>query len=80
VTALVIRQGLTLVAVGSTLGLLLAAAATRLMEASLFGLAPLDPVAFGAAAALFAATGLVACWVPVYRATRINAIEALRSE
>ena len=80
VMALVLRQGLTLVAVGSTMGLLLAAAATRLLEASLFGLAPLDPVAFGAAAVLFAATGLVACWVPVYRATRINAIDALRSE
>jgi predicted permease len=80
VMALVLRQGLTLVAVGSTLGLLLAAAATRLLEASLFGLTPLDPVAFGSAAALFAATGLVACWVPVLRATRINAIDALRSE
>jgi putative ABC transport system permease protein len=80
VIALVLRQGLTLVAVGSALGLLLAAVVARAVRTALFGLAPLDPVAFGAAAALFALTGLVACWIPVYRATRINAIEALRSE
>jgi ABC-type antimicrobial peptide transport system permease subunit len=39
-----------------------------------------DAVVFGGAAALFIVVGLVACYVPVRRATRIHATEALRYE
>ncbi|MGH8636480.1 MAG: ADOP family duplicated permease [Burkholderiales bacterium] len=80
VVAMVLRQGLSLVLVGSAIGLLLAAAAGRLLDRLLFGVPPLDPVSFGGAALLFAATGLAACYVPVRRATRISAADALRYE
>jgi ABC-type antimicrobial peptide transport system permease subunit len=80
IVRMVLRHGMTMVLAGSTAGLLLAAGASRLLKGLLFGVPPLDPVSFGAAAILFAGTGLAACYVPVRRAVRINAVDALRSE
>ncbi len=80
VLRMVMRQGLWLVGLGSGMGLLLAAAGSRLLTRLLFGVPPLDPVTFGGAAALFAVIGLAACYVPARRATRIDATEALRHE
>jgi putative ABC transport system permease protein len=80
VIRLVLRQGLSLVAIGSAAGLGLAALAARVFGRLLFGLPPLDPVTFGATTVLFAAVGLAACYLPARRATRINAVEALRYE
>jgi predicted permease len=80
VVSMVLREGMSLVAVGSVVGLGLAAAGTRLLVRLLFGVPPLDPVSFGGAVALFGAVGLVACYIPVRRAIRINAVEALRYE
>jgi putative ABC transport system permease protein len=80
VVAMVLRQGLTLVLVGTGIGLSLAAGASRLLDRLLFGVPPLDPLTFAGAAVLFAAIGLAACYLPVRRATRINAVEALRYE
>jgi ABC-type antimicrobial peptide transport system permease subunit len=80
VVALVLRQSMTLVTIGSAAGLLLGAGAGRLLAASRFGTPALDLPVFAAAAVLFAAVGLVASYLPVRRATRINAMEALRYE
>jgi predicted permease len=77
---MVLGQGMSLVAIGAVIGLLLAAAATRLVVRLLFGVPPLDPLTFGGAAVLFAVIGLAACYVPARRATRIDATEALRHE
>jgi predicted permease len=77
---LVLRQGMSLVAAGAAIGLLLAAAAARVLGRLLFGLPPLDPVTFGGATLLFAVIGLAACYVPIRRATRISPVEALRYE
>ncbi len=80
VVGMVLRQGMSLALIGSCVGLLLAAAVSRLLASLLFGIPPLDAVAFGGAAALFTVTGLAACYVPARRAARINATEALRHE
>src|SRR6266508_3655569 len=80
VVRMVLRQGMTLALIGVGVGLLLAAGASRLLGSLLFGIGPTDPIAFGGAAALFCAIGLVACYVPARRATEIDAMEALRYE
>jgi predicted permease len=77
---LVLGHGLRLVAIGAGIGLLLALVVGRLLARSRFGLPAFDPAALIGAAGLFAVICLIACLVPVRRATRISAVEALRSE
>jgi predicted permease len=80
VVAMVLRQGMSLVAAGSAIGLALAAGASRLMTGALFGMPPLEALTAGGAVILFAIVGLAASYVPVRRASRIDATDALRYE
>jgi predicted permease len=77
VVGLVLRGGLTLVAIGMALGLAAAAGASRLIAALLFGVAPLDPLVYAAVSVLFAVVAVLACWLPSRRAARIDPIVAL---
>ena len=76
----VLGHGMRVVLVGVVLGLLGAFAATRLMSTLLFGVTPTDPVTFTAVPVLVVAVALVASYLPVRRATRIDPLEALRYE
>jgi len=80
VVGMVLRQAMTLVALGSAIGLLLGAAAGRLLSGPPYGLPPPGMLMMAGAAMIFAAVGLVACYVPVRRALRIHAMDALRHE
>ena len=80
VLLMALRQGMGLVLIGSAIGLLLAAASSRVLVRILFGVPPLDPLAFAGAAVLLSSIGAIACYVPARRATRISAVEALRYE
>jgi predicted permease len=80
VMRLVLRQGMNLVLLGIVIGSLLAAAGGRVVASLLFGVGSLDPVAFLGAAAVFCAIGLMACYFPARRATRIDPTVALRCE
>jgi len=84
VVGLVLRQGMSLVAIGAAIGLLLGAAAGRLVMGRGFGpgveVPPSDAMTFVVATLLFAVVGLAACYAPVRRAVRIQAMEALRYE
>jgi ABC-type antimicrobial peptide transport system permease subunit len=80
VVGLVLRQGLMLVVIGSSIGLLLGIAVGRVLAASPLRLRTSDPFAFVGATALLLAVGALACLVPVLRASRIDPIEALRCE
>jgi len=80
VVAMVLRQGATLTGIGTIVGLALSAALSQLVASLLFGIGAVDPVTFTGAAALFGAVGLVACYAPARRASRIDATEALRHE
>jgi ABC-type antimicrobial peptide transport system permease subunit len=80
VIGMILRQGLSLVLIGSIIGLTLAAAAGRLLATFLLGMPPIDPVTFAGAALLLAAVGLAACYVPARRASDIDAMEALRAD
>jgi predicted permease len=80
IVQMVLRQGMSLALWGAAIGLALAAAASRLLGSLLFGVAPVDPLAFGGSALLFVVIGLVACFVPARRAARVDAMQALRHE
>jgi ABC-type antimicrobial peptide transport system permease subunit len=80
VMGLVVRQGLLTVVTGLALGVVGAAATTRLLAGFLFGVRPLDPLTFAAAPALLLGVALAACWLPARRATRVDPISALRTD
>jgi ABC-type antimicrobial peptide transport system permease subunit len=80
VVGMVLRFGMSLVAVGAVVGLLLSAALNAVLTNVFFGFPPADAVAFGASAVLFAVVGLAACYVPVRRATRIDPVVVLRND
>jgi hypothetical protein len=79
VPAMVLRQSMTLVAIGSAIGLLLGFGVGKAIGAR-FGAPPADATLFAGAAALFAIVAQAACFAPAHRATRIGAMEALRYE
>lgn len=80
VVRLVVGQGLRPVLVGTVVGGLAAIAASRLLTAWLRGVSPNDPVTLGAAAGLLVAVAVVASLVPARRATKVDALSAIRSE
>lgn len=77
---LVIGQGMRLSGAGIGFGLVAAFALTRVMRSMLVGVAPTDPVTFAAVALLFATITGTACWLPAYRAARLDPVSALRDE
>jgi putative ABC transport system permease protein len=80
VQAMVLGQGLAMALVGIGLGLAGALALTRLLTTQLFEVSPSDPGVLAGAALLLASVSALACLVPAIRATRVDPIEALRSE
>ena len=74
-----VRQGLSLACVGMVAGLVAAGSLTRLLEAMLFGVSPLDPATYAAVCALLGAVALAASYLPARRASRVDAVTALRS-
>jgi predicted permease len=80
VLRMVLRQNLTLAAMGAAAGCGGAAALTQLMGAMLYSVEPLDPVAFAAGPAVLAAAAAVAAYAPARRATRVDPLAALRAE
>ena len=80
VMSLVLRQGARLVAIGLIAGALLAAISTRLFVSLMFGVSALDPMVYMGMAVLLALVAFAASFVPALRATRVDPIEALRSE
>jgi len=80
IIALVLRQSLVLTSIGIALGLSGAAAATRNLQAMLFGLTPLDPATFAGVAGAFACLAMLASYLPAHRATRMDPLAALRCE
>jgi putative ABC transport system permease protein len=80
VLRLVLSSGLRLVGFGVVVGLAAALVAAPYLGALVYGVSPVDPLTFASAAALLTAVALVAHWLPMRRALRIDPAIALRAE
>ena len=80
VMGLMLRQGMTPVAIGLAVGLGGALAVTRLLQSLLYGVSATDPLTFAGVATLLAAVALLASWLPSRRATRVQPALTLREE
>jgi putative ABC transport system permease protein len=80
VVALVLRRGLAWAGAGIAAGLAASLFLTRLMAGLLYGVAPRDPRTFLSVAALLTGVAVLASAVPALRASRVDPLEALRTE
>jgi putative ABC transport system permease protein len=77
---LVLGQGLRLTLAGIGIGLALSFALTRFLSSLLLGVTSTDALTFSSIAILLCAVALIACFVPVWRAMRVDPMVALRYE
>jgi putative ABC transport system permease protein len=77
---LVFGEGFRLIASGVVLGAALAMILSRVLRSFLFEVQPGDPATLVVVGLLFVAVALLACWVPVRRAEKVDPVEALRYE
>ena len=80
ILSLVVGRGAALVVLGLAAGIPAAAAATRLLESFLFGIAPLDGGTFLAVPLVVAASALLACWLPAWHVSRVDPATTLRAD
>jgi putative ABC transport system permease protein len=80
VLRLVVRQGMSLTALGLALGIAGAFVVTRLMTGLLYQTEPLDVGTFASVTAVLAAVALLSCYLPARRAARVEPMAALRAE
>jgi putative ABC transport system permease protein len=80
VTRMVVGQGLALAGLGIVIGVVAAFGLTRTMTKLLVGVAAGDPAVYASVAALLALVAFVACYIPAFRAARVDPMIALRDE
>jgi putative ABC transport system permease protein len=80
VLKLILSSGMALVLVGELIGFVGALALSRLMSGLLFGVTPTDTATYLSVFAVLTVIGLLACYLPARRATRVDPLEALRTE
>lgn len=76
----VLRNGMRSVAIGIVCGACLAFALLRLLKSEIWGITSSDPATLALVVVLLAVIGLLACFVPALRATRIDPVNALRQD
>ena len=80
IVRMVVREGATIGVVGTSIGLATAAAFGDLLDFMLFGVDPLDPVAFASAAALVAVVTLLANWIPARCSAAVSAAVTMKGD
>jgi putative ABC transport system permease protein len=80
VLLMIVKQGSLLIILGLAFGLAGAYAASRLLASLLFGVTAKDPFTFAVVAVLLGLVGLLACYIPAWRATKVDPMDALRCE
>jgi putative ABC transport system permease protein len=78
VLRLVLKEGMSLVGGGLVVGLIVAAAVTRLLASFLYGVSPLDATTFVSIPAVLVVVALLASYIPARRATKVDPMVALR--
>jgi putative ABC transport system permease protein len=77
---MVIREGMILAIAGVVAGLIVASAATRPLQGSLFEISAHDPLTFAMVSVVMLGVAFFACFIPALRATRVDPLVALRHE
>jgi predicted permease len=77
---LVVREGMALAVAGVAVGLAAALGLTRLMVSLLYGVRPTDPATLAAVSLLLGGIALLGCYIPAWRAARVDPLVALRYE
>jgi putative ABC transport system permease protein len=80
VVRMIVRQSFIAVGIGLVLGLPAAAAFGTFMDATLFGVRPLDPATYAAVLVTLALLAAAAAWIPARRAAALDAVSALRAD
>ena len=80
IRGLFLRRGFILAGVGMAIGLAGAVGFSRFMQSLLFGVTPLDPIAFTAMPLVLAAAAMLASYLPARRAMAVDPAETLRAE
>jgi putative ABC transport system permease protein len=80
VQGMVIGMGLRLVGIGVVLGLIASVALGKVIATQLWGVSAYDPLTLASVPLVLLLTGLLACWLPARRASRVDPLVALRYE
>ena len=80
VLRLLLGQGMLLALGGTATGLVAGFLAARVVSGLLYGVSPNDPLTFGGVGSVLLAVAFLACYVPAWRATRVDPLVALRTE
>ena len=80
VLKMVLRNGLALVVPGIAIGIAASFGISRAIVSQLWGVSPYDPLAAVSVVLMLMSIGLLACWVPARRATRVSPVTALHYE
>jgi putative ABC transport system permease protein len=77
---MVLRQGASLAAIGSVVGIVAALLLTRIMSSMIYGVGVTDPITFISITAISFVTAIIASYIPARQATRIDPMTVFRSE
>jgi putative ABC transport system permease protein len=80
VMRMIVGRGLIVTMIGLAVGAAVAAPLSALLRSQVFGISVHDPVTFALVPTVMALVALLACFIPAYRATRVDPLVVLRSE
>ena len=80
IRAMMLGQGMRLLAAGLIIGFIGAVALSRVIRSLLYGVSANDPLIYASVTAILIVASLVACWLPARRASRVNPMITLRAE
>jgi ABC-type antimicrobial peptide transport system permease subunit len=80
VLTMVLRKGIGVLAAGVGVGLAVSFGLSRVIVSQLWGVSAHDGITILGVVVVIFAVGLIACWIPAHRATRVSPVTALRCE